>query len=77
MFYADTAINFNAPALKLAHTFFGPEHLLFGTDTPYDNACGDRDIRETIRSIEDLELSEVDKRKIYEDNARSLARLAV
>ena len=77
LFYADTALNGNAPALDLAHKFFGPDHLLFGTDMPYDNAHGDRDIRETIRGVEQMNISEVDRRKVYEDNARSLLHLPV
>ena len=77
MFYADTALNGNTPALELAHTFFGPDHLLFGTDTPYDNANGDRDIRETIRAIEDMDISAEERKKIYEDNVRELLRLAM
>ena len=77
MFFADTALNGNAPALELAHKFFGPEHLLFGTDAPYDNTFGDRDIRETIRAVEEMNITEADRKKIYEDNARELMRLAV
>jgi predicted TIM-barrel fold metal-dependent hydrolase len=76
-FYADTALNGNAPALDLAHKFFGPEHLLFGTDMPYDNAHGDRDIRETIRGVEQMNITDDERKKIYEDNARSLLRLPV
>jgi MmgE/PrpD N-terminal domain/Amidohydrolase len=67
----------NAPALDLAHKFFGPEHLLFGTDMPYDNAHGDRDIRETIRGVEEMNITDGERKKIYEDNARSLLRLPV
>jgi predicted TIM-barrel fold metal-dependent hydrolase len=76
-FYADTALNGNAPALELAYKFFGVDHLLFGTDTPYDNANGDRDIRDTIRAVEAMNITEADKKKIYEDNARNLLRLPI
>lgn len=76
-FYADTALNGNPAALELAHKFFGPEHLLFGTDTPYDNALGDRGIRDTIGAVESMNITENDRKKIYEDNARSLLRLPV
>ncbi len=77
MYYADTALNGNAPALMLAHSFFGPDHLLFGSDTPYDNENGERGIRDTIRAIEQMDVSDLDKRKIYENNARSLLRLPI
>ena len=35
MFYADTALYGNAPALMLARSFFGIDKLLFGTDFPF------------------------------------------
>jgi len=75
MFYADTALCGNAPALMLGYAFFGVEHLLFGTDMPYDNQHGDRDTRETIRAIEQMDIIDSEKKKIYEDNVRSLLRL--
>jgi len=75
-FYADTAINGNTQALMLAYSFFG-DHLLFGTDMPYDNAHGDRDIRETIWAIEEMGISEGEKKKIFGDSVRSLLRLPV
>jgi predicted TIM-barrel fold metal-dependent hydrolase len=77
MFYADTALNGNTPGLMCAFAFFGAEHLLFGTDMPYDNQLGDRDIRETIWAIEDMDISDSDKKKIFGDNARRLLRLPV
>ena len=39
MFYADTAVHSRA-AIMCAYEFFGPEHVLFGTDMPYDNESG-------------------------------------
>jgi aminocarboxymuconate-semialdehyde decarboxylase len=56
-------------------SFFGIDHLLFATDMPYDNELGERKIRETIRSIEQMDISEVDKKKIFEENAKRLLRL--
>jgi hypothetical protein len=42
MFYCDTAIQGNTPALMCAHAFFGPDHMVFATDTPYDDELGGR-----------------------------------
>ncbi|MFQ5826148.1 MAG: amidohydrolase family protein, partial [Dehalococcoidia bacterium] len=77
MFYNDTALYGNTPALMCAHAFFGPERLLFGTDMPYDSQLGDRHTRETIRAIDAMDIPEADKKMIYEDNARRLLRLPV
>ena len=76
-FYNDTAIYGSTPALMCAYAFFGAEHLLFGTDFPYDAHLGDRHIRETIRSIQEMDIPEAEKKMIFEGNARKLARLAI
>jgi len=77
MFYNDTAVNGNTAALTCAYEFFGAERLLFATDMPFDSQLGDVSIRETIRSIDEMAISDSDKKKIFEDNARRLMRLPV
>ena len=77
MFYGDTAVSGNAPALICGYAFFGADHILFGTDMPYGGQLGDRHIRKTILSIEQMDIPEPEKRKIFEDNARKLLRLAI
>lgn len=74
-FYNDTALGGNTLALMCAYQFFGAEHLLFGTDTPYDPQLGDFTTRQTIEAIEQMDIPDTDKRKIFEDNARQLLRL--
>ena len=77
-FYADTAIYGNTPALMCGFSFFGPEHVLFGIDFPLgDTEQGDRNYRQTINAIEAMDISDADKKKIYEDNARNLMRLPI
>jgi aminocarboxymuconate-semialdehyde decarboxylase len=77
MFYADTAIYGNTPGLMLARAFFGTEHLLFGTDFPFAGTSGERVTRQTINAIEEMGISETEKRKIFEDNARKIMRLPI
>jgi aminocarboxymuconate-semialdehyde decarboxylase len=77
MFYADTALYGNAPALMLARSFFGIDRLLFGTDFPFAGHNGERVTRQTINAIEEMEISDVEKRKIFEDNARKIMRLPI
>jgi len=76
-FYNDTAIYKNTPALMCCHAFFGAEHMLFGTDMPYDSQLGLRQVREVIESVEGMEISDAEKKLIFEDNARKLLRLPV
>jgi uncharacterized protein len=78
MFYADTAIYGNTPALMCGWDFFGPHNVLFGIDFPLgDTEKGDRNYRQTINAIEAMQISDLDKKKIYEDNARRLMRLPI
>ena len=75
MFYADTALNGNTSALMCGYKFFGEDHILFGTDMPYDPENGAILIRGTIEAVEGMDIPEKDRKKIYEDNARRLLKL--
>jgi predicted TIM-barrel fold metal-dependent hydrolase len=78
MFYADTAIYGNPSALMCGYTFFGADHVLFGVDFPLgDTENGDRNYRQTINAIEQMDITEAERKKIYEENARSLMRLPI
>ena len=75
MFYADTALNGNPSALRCGLDFFGEDHLLFGTDMPYDVENGGISIRQTVEAVEALGAPEAVKRKISQDNAHRLLHL--
>jgi predicted TIM-barrel fold metal-dependent hydrolase len=75
-FYCDTAIQGNTPALMCAYEFFGADHMVFATDTPYDNELGIRLYRETIPAVAAMPIAEADRQKIFEGNARRLFRLS-
>lgn len=74
-FFADTAVYGNTSALMCAFTFFGEDHLVFGTDMPYDSELGNTSIREILRGIAEMDIPESSKRKILEGNAKSMIRL--
>ena len=65
----------NTPALMCAYDFFGADHMVFATDSPYDDEMGERVYRETIPAVDAMTVSADDKRKIFEGNARRLFRL--
>ncbi len=77
MFYGDTVVSGSTSALMCGYDFFGADHILFGTDMPFDSQIGDRAIRQTILSIEQMEIPDSEKKKIFEDNAKKLFRLPV
>ena len=77
MFYNDTAVYGNAPTLMCARAFFGAEHLLFATDMPFGSQHGERLVRETIRSVHEMDISDAERKMIFEENARKLMRLPI
>jgi len=72
MFYADTAAFGAAPALRCALEFFGIERMLFASDSPFDPEKGPGYIRATIENIDSLGLSDADRERLYEGNARAV-----
>lgn len=72
MFFGDTALFGAEHALRCAVAFFGVEHMLFGSDMPFDPEKGPRFIRDTIANIEALGLTPPQRQAIYEGNARSV-----
>ncbi len=75
MFYADTAINGSASGTRCGLDFFGPEHVLFGTDCPFDPQGGPLFIRDIIKMLDHLGLPDKDLEKIYEGNAKRMLKL--
>lgn len=75
MFYADTALYGSPPALELGLAFFGADHLLFGSDMPFDAEGGPRYIRETLRAIDQMRAAPGEKVNILRENAVRLLNL--
>jgi predicted TIM-barrel fold metal-dependent hydrolase len=75
MFYGDTSVNGSASAIRCGLDFFGVEHVLFGTDCPFDPEGGPLFIRETIKTLDRMALRPGDRRKIYFGNAMNMLRL--
>lgn len=77
MFYADTAVFGSDSATRCCLDFFGVDHVLFASDAPFDPEGGPMFIRETVRIIDALDLSEEDRRRIYRDNAVDMLGLTL
>lgn len=76
MFYGDTSVNGSASAIRCGLDFFGPKHVLFGTDCPFDPQGGPLFIRESIKAIDSLRLKRSDRDGVYFGNALRMLRLA-
>ncbi|MGH6989101.1 MAG: amidohydrolase family protein [Stellaceae bacterium] len=74
-FYGDTAINGSMSGTRCGIDFFGSEHVLFGTDCPFDPEGGPLFIREIIKTLDALDLSVHDRDLIYHGNAERMLRL--
>ena len=73
LFYYDTAVQGSTPNLMCAYTFCGVDKMLFATDFPMTSTGI---IRQTIESIEDMDISSEEKEKIFIKNAARLLKLA-
>jgi aminocarboxymuconate-semialdehyde decarboxylase len=51
------------------------DHVLFASDCPFDPEKGPMYIRETIKILDNLDISKKDRQKIYEGNARRLLKM--
>lgn len=72
-FYTDTAVYGNTSSLMCGYDFFGPDHILYGTDAPLGPRFGMTG--ETAESIERMDITEEEKQKIFWGNAAELLTL--
>lgn len=68
MFYADTALFGAKSAQYCSIDFFGADKIIFASDAPFDPEGGRMFIRETIRILDELEISETDRAAIFHGN---------
>lgn len=76
-FYCDTATQGVSPQLlDMACSFFGADHVLFGSDAPMDATSGKAFTRDAIASVSKMSVSESEKDLIFRSNAQQLLKLA-
>jgi predicted TIM-barrel fold metal-dependent hydrolase len=72
-FHCDTAVFGYAPkVLELALEFFGPNHVLFGSDSPFDVDDGQHFTKETLRSIDGMAIPSEMRSDILCGNAKRI-----
>jgi predicted TIM-barrel fold metal-dependent hydrolase len=72
MFWADTAVFGSAAATECGLRFFGADRVVFASDAPFDPEGGSLYIRETLKVIDHLDISDIERRNIYQSNAERL-----
>jgi predicted TIM-barrel fold metal-dependent hydrolase len=73
--YVDTVVCGMAHLLEWGYQFYGPEHLLFGTDYPFGPEGGEKWTRENLHVIRDLPITPEEKHRILEENAKQILRI--
>ncbi len=71
-FYADSAVFGSEAATKCGLSFYGADRVLFASDCPFDPEKGPGYIRDTIKILESLDLTQEDREKINYKNAQGL-----
>jgi len=76
-FYCDTACKDYVPkVLDLALDFFGPERMLFGSDTPFGTGDGQSFTSGALRSIEAMQIAPDVRSTILFANAQRILKIA-
>jgi predicted TIM-barrel fold metal-dependent hydrolase len=76
MFYADTALFGAYEPTVCGLRFFGPGHVLFASDAPFDPEKGPMYIRETIAIMDRLPVTTDEREQMYWRNAASLLKMS-
>ena len=71
-FWADTAVFTGVPATKAGMEFFPRDKIVFASDCPFDPEGGTMYPRETMRILDELNLSKTDQEKIYFKNLEAV-----
>jgi aminocarboxymuconate-semialdehyde decarboxylase len=75
MLYVDTAMFGGEHGVRCIVDFFGPDRVLFGTDTPFDAQAGSYFIPRTTRDVEGAIDTDANRDAIFEGNARRILRM--
>jgi aminocarboxymuconate-semialdehyde decarboxylase len=75
--YGDTAMFGAAHALRCSIDFYGTDHMLFGSDSPFDPERGPGYIRATIANLQEIGLSPAEQEAIFCGNVTRLTGLTV
>jgi hypothetical protein len=75
--YGDTAMFGAAHALRCCIDFYGTDHILFGSDSPFDPERGPGYIRATIANLEEIGLTPAEREAIFSGNITRLTGLTV
>jgi len=73
-FYGDTVLNGSVHAFECGYKFFGPEHIVFGTDYPWGPNKGERFIEGALHQIRSAQIPQAEKEQILGGNLQELLK---
>ena len=71
-FYADTCRCGASDVLEDGLSFFGDDQLVFATDYPFGPDEGRAFLRDEVKGVEDMDISDDVRRQVYSENLQSL-----
>ena len=74
-FYADTSV-YTPGSIDCARDFLGADHIVFGTDAPFDATGGRSSIKGAVDAVMRSTCSEVERQKIFHENAMRMFGVA-
>jgi predicted TIM-barrel fold metal-dependent hydrolase len=73
-FYNDTMVSGSQAALRCGLDFFGPGHVMYGTDFPMGPQQGERWPGEILQSVRALDVPDADRELILHGNIETIVR---
>ncbi|HTP23394.1 MAG TPA: amidohydrolase family protein [Solirubrobacteraceae bacterium] len=75
MLYVDSAMFGAEHAVRCVIDFFGPDHVMFGSDAPFDTKGGSYFIPATISDVEGAVADDAERAMIFHGNAQRILRI--
>jgi len=74
--YGDSALSGGLPeAYALGYAFFGPDHVVYGSDYPFGTEDGEYFVKSNLAGLTSLKIPAEDMKKILEVNAKRLLKI--
>lgn len=71
-FYVDTAVSGSLASAQCMYSFYGSDHIIFGSDGPFDAEDGRVTKRDSLSVVKDLPIPQEEKDRIFQGNLMKL-----
>jgi aminocarboxymuconate-semialdehyde decarboxylase len=74
--WGDTAVDGTSAAYPCGYAFFGPDHLMYGSDYPFGNDSGEDFIKSNLEGVKAMKIPKTALNKILGGNAQRLLKIS-